>query len=366
MIPVNGQKRTGRKRQRPKQEIPVSVHQWTGRKTQKPESGIPVNGHQWSGRRRRKKKNNRNVWTLILLIIFGLLVLFGIIRLIGSVMEQKSSKETDDQMRLIYYTEEVAETLTPAPTSTPEGRPSPQITVEPSGLHTFAMPDHTEAPTPSSVPRLGKQGYPGNPERSVSTRFQSLRKENKDIIGWLTIGSMVDEAVVQLDNEFYMDHNVKKEPDVSGAIFLDQIVSLESRPYALILYGHNMKNGARFGNLRNFERLDFYRKYPFITFDTLYEEGRYVVFSVGVISTEESDPHYLDFFALNSRRLDERQQAIEVLKAVSVHSSAIDVALDDQILLLVTCVENDSDRRIVAARRIRDGEDQQRLKQMIQ
>ena len=87
---------------------------------------------------------------------------------------------------------------------------------------------------------------------------------------------------------------------------------------------------------------------------------------MGIVSIAESDPHYLDIYALNSRRVDERQQAIEVLQAVSVHRQAVDVAVDDQILLLVTCVEKDSDRRIVAARRIRDGEDQQQLKQTIQ
>ena len=153
-----------------------------------------------------------------------------------------------------------------------------------------------------------------------------------------------------------MDHNVRKQPDVSGAIFLDANVSLETRPYALILYGHNMKTGARFGSLRNFENAGFFRDYPFITFDTLYEEGRYVIFSVGIVGTEESDPHYLDFFALKSRRVDERQQAIKVLQDVSIYKNTVDVALDDQILLLVSCVDNDEERRIVAARRIRDGE----------
>ena len=49
-----------------------------------------------------------------------------------------------------------------------------------------------------------------------------------------------------------------------------------------------------------------------------------------------------------------------------LYHPAIDVALDDQILLLVTCVEKDSDRRIVAARRIRDGEEQQQLQETIQ
>ena len=152
---------------------------------------------------------------------------------------------------------------------------------------------------------------------------------------------------------------------MSGTIFLDAIVSLETRPYALILYGHNMKTGARFGSLRNFENRSFYQKYPFISFDTLYEEGTYVIFSVGTVGVEESNPRFLDFFALNSRRLDERQQAIDTLQAVSVYRSTIDVRTDDQILLLVTCVEKDDERRIVAARRIRDGEGRNELKKMI-
>ncbi len=91
-----------------------------------------------------------------------------------------------------------------------------------------------------------------------------------------------------------------------------------------------------------------------------------MIFSVGIVSTEESDPHYLDFFALNSRRVDERGQAIDRLQAVSIYSNTVDVALDDQILLLVTCVGKDEERRIVAARRIRDGEDQRKLETEIQ
>ena len=322
---------------------------------------------QWTGRKKTKSGQGFNLRTVILLAVSGFLILFGMIRLISSAVQQQASEKTDEEIRALYHGEEAVPTLTqvPVPTAASEAEPSPQRTEEPTEAPASATPEMTDTPTPSPVPRLEEQDYPGNPGRKVGARLKTLRKENSDIIGWLTIGTMVDEAVVQRDNEYYMDHNVKKQSDVSGAIFLDANVSLETRPYALILYGHNMKSGARFGCLRNFENAGFYRKYPFLTFDTLYEDGRYVIFSVGVVSTEESDPHYLDFFALNSRRVDERQQAIDVLRNVSIYSNAVDVALDDQILLLVTCVEKAEDRRVVAARRIRDGEDQQELKKMI-
>ena len=43
-------------------------------------------------------------------------------------------------------------------------------------------------------------------------------------------------------------------------------------------------------------------------------------------------------------------------------SEAFDVRLDDQLLVLVTCVKNDEERRVVAARRIRNGETMEELK----
>ena len=325
-----------------------------------------MNRQQWTGRRKRRPKHELNGRALILLIVSGLLILVGLIRLIGSAMQQQTSKKTDEEMRTLYYAEETVPTQTPVLPAASKEEPSPRFTEEATEIPASATPVISEPPTPSPVPRLGEQGYPGNPGRNVGLRFQSLRRENKDIIGWLTIGNMVDEAVAQRDNVYYMDHNIKKQPDVSGAIFLDEIVSLENRPYALILYGHNMKNGTRFGSLRNYENRSFYHNYPFFSFDTLYEEGRYVVFSVGKVSTEETDPQYLDFFALNSRRVDERQQAIHTLQSVSIYSNTVDVALDDQILLLVTCVEKDEERRIVAARRIREGETEEALKTQVE
>ncbi len=87
-----------------------------------------------------------------------------------------------------------------------------------------------------------------------------------------------------------------------------------------------------------------------------------MVFSTGIISLEEETPHYLDFFALGSRKVDERRQAIRTLRDVSLYGSSVDVRPDDQLLILVTCVDSDTERRIVAARRIRDDENQKDLK----
>ena len=120
-----------------------------------------------------------------------------------------------------------------------------------------------------------------------------------------------------------------------------------------------------FGSLRNFKNISFYHNNPFIRLDTMYEDGDYVIFAVGSISTELHTRHFVDFFSLTSNRVQERQAAIDALISASVFTCPIEVRTDNQILLLVTCTEKDQDRRVVAARRIRDDENENALKERV-
>ena len=95
-----------------------------------------------------------------------------------------------------------------------------------------------------------------------------------------------------------------------------------------------------FGCLRNYDNISFYRNSPFLSFDSLYEQGRYVVFAAGTVSTEEGRRHYVDFYALGSDELHERQAAIDALISASVHRCTIDVRPEDQLLALVTCIQS--------------------------
>ena len=126
-----------------------------------------------------------------------------------------------------------------------------------------------------------------------------------------------------------------------------------------------MKTGAMFGCLRNYENTTFYHNNPFISFDTIYEDGRYVIFSVATISIMPNDWDYLNLAGLISSSTVNRQAALKQLQSLSKYSSTIDVQVNDQLLLLVTCSGDESERRIVAARRIREGEDEAALTQRV-
>ena len=315
------------------------------------------NPRQNRPRRYRKKSRFQHFrWGRLLAVLLGAaLLLFGAISLIGYGRDWLSARNTSRDLQAVYHAAPTDEptlmTETPSPTTAPKET---------------AIPTVSPVPTPSPAPRLEAIAYPSNPKLTVSNRFKALLRESKYIMGWLNLGKLVDEPVLQRDDTFYLTHDAKGKENVNGAIFLDASISLKTRPYTYILYGHNMKTGAMFGSLRNYENRNFYHADPFITFDTMYEDGRYVIFAVGSISTEEYGRHYVDFHNLKSTDREKRQAAIDALISASVFTCPIDVQADDQILLLVTCTEKDQDRRVVAARRVRDGEDEATLMKTVE
>ena len=328
--------------------MPCFFRRYTMQKLQ-PRQKIP--------RRYRKKSRLRHFhWGRLLAVLLGaVLLLFGVISLIGYGRDWIGTRNTSKEVQTVYYDAPTDEpTLT---TEAPSSTPVPKET---------AVPTVSPVPTSSPAPRLEAMAYPNNPKLTVSSRFKALLRESKYIMGWLNMGKLVDEPVMQRDDTFYLTHDAKGKENVNGAIFLDVSISLKTRPYTYILYGHNMKTGAMFGSLRNYENRNFYHADPFITFDTMYEDGRYVIFAVGSISTEEYGRHYVDFHDLKSADREKRQAAIDALISASVFTCPIDVQVDDQILLLVTCAEKDQDRRVVAARRVRDGEDEAQLKTLVE
>ena len=152
--------------------------------------------------------------------------------------------------------------------------------------------------------------YPGGTE--VNNLFRKLRKQSKYIVGWISMNG-VDEPVVKKDNTYFLDHDAMGKKNSNGAIFLDERVSLLTRPYTLLLYGHNMKSGAMFGDLRKYKDYAYCARHRVFTFDTMYEEGKYAVFSVAVIGTEPGTTRYIDFNCLTSDDRELRKKELQKL-----------------------------------------------------
>lgn len=312
---------------------------------------------QRGGRRKRirtyvfRTAAERDFGRIVLAVILCAVIVVSGWRLVSYAADYAAAQRTSGELRGMYY-EQAEETL---PLGTPIPEDQPELT--PCETET-AVPQ----PSPTRIPDwLPVVRYPDNPLARVTERFARLREEYEDVVGWLTIDGLLDEAVVQRDNIYYMTRDFRGQNNVNGALFLDEFVRLNSRPYTMIIYGHNMRTGAMFGGLRNYENLSFYRRSPFITFNTMYEDGRYVIFSVTRLSMDAEDEAFFDIDSLDSRFPLRRSEAIRMLQACSMVDAGIDVRTDDQLLLLMTCVDEEDERRIVAARRIRPGETEETL-----
>ena len=278
---------------------------------------------------------------MLLLATSTALCIFGIVCLIGYGVDWLGSRQTARELNALYEhgPEEPRQVEVAAP----------QLSVDFSAA-VQVLPSDQETD-------LSPFPYPCNPMLAADERFDAARQKNPDIIGWLSVGGLLREPVVQRDNVYYVTHDAQGKRNNNGAIFLDANADLSTRPYTLILYGHNMKSGAMFGCLRNYEYADFCKRHPILTFNTLYEEGRYAIFAVSKISDRVIDENYVDLFKLStSMKTAERQSAIDSLEANSMLRFQVDVRPDDQLLLMVTCTDREAERRVVAARRLRESE----------
>lgn len=282
-----------------------------------------------------------------LVICIGL-ILFSLTMLIKYPYDYFQSKEVSTSLQNEYRMADTFQTSSPIPASFNPISPNPihAITSSPSTNPSVIL-------NASSI----KVAYPNNPNRLINTPFDKLRRRNKDIIGWLSISNLLDEAIVQRDHQYYLRRDYLGYHNVNGALFLDKRCDLFTQPSAYVIYGHNMKNGLMFGSLRKYESYQFYRQYPIVSFNTMYEQGQFVIFSASQVSIEQSSNTHVPFYLLQDAGDMLKKRIIDQLINASFYDTLVDVQASDQLLLLVTCInDEESERRIVAARRLRESE----------
>lgn len=197
-------------------------------------------------------------------------------------------------------------------------------------------------------------------------KLEYLKSKNPNTVGYLTMSGVdVYEPILQAeDNSYYLTHAFDGTENKAGAVFLDYRaeISADRQSDMLVLYGHNQRDGTMFGNLKHYKRdVDFYKRNPFITFETEYGSQKYVIFGFFVTNTlakHDSNGevfHYHDYPELYSEevyswymgQVAERNEII----------SPIDVTYGDKFLVLSTCSnEYSGSRFVVMARKLRPGE----------
>ncbi|MCR4807252.1 MAG: class B sortase [Lachnospiraceae bacterium] len=92
------------------------------------------------------------------------------------------------------------------------------------------------------------------PDKEVD--YEGLKKKNRDYVGWLYVGSAgINYPVVQgADNEYYLHNTFEGKANFAGCVFMDCMDKADLTMYNTFLYGHAMKDGSMFGNLRKLRK----------------------------------------------------------------------------------------------------------------
>ena len=193
-------------------------------------------------------------------------------------------------------------------------------------------------------------------ELIVLEKYKKLFSQNKSLIGWIKIDDTnIDYPVMQtVNNEYYLDHNYNQQYDKNGSIFLDKDCDITKPGTNMIIYGHHMKSGKMFGNLKLYSNKAYYDEHPIIQFDTIYEEGRYqimYVFRSRIYNEDEIVFKYYQFFDVATP--EEFDSNMSEMAKIALYDTGVTAKYGDKLITLSTCDNSEQDGRfVVVAKKI--------------
>jgi SrtB family sortase len=198
------------------------------------------------------------------------------------------------------------------------------------------------------------------PTATINQRFEGLLAINKDTVGWITIpNTQCDNPVVQTtDNDKYLDTTFEGEKSKYGTLYADKNCNFtaEGLSQNTIIYGHHMKDGTMFGELKQYRDYEFYKKNPVFQFTYLYDTQtvNWKVAAVFIIDAQDKAGRFFRTEFSSQRQFNEYYNEI---KQRSVINTGVDLTYTDKLLTLCTCTyEFDDARLLVVARQVREGE----------
>lgn len=182
-------------------------------------------------------------------------------------------------------------------------------------------------------------------KESFSIDFQALKEINKDIVAWIMFEEpqSINYPVVQgIDNTKYLKTTFNGEQNNAGTLFVDSENAGNFNEQNAFIYGHNMRDGSMFGQLREYKSKSFCEEYPYFYIYTA--DGRkitYQVFSVCIVDAR-SESYKKDF------NNDEAfMEYVDYIRSIALYDTEVEVTTDSQIISLSTCTNTTEYERLL-------------------
>lgn len=182
--------------------------------------------------------------------------------------------------------------------------------------------------------------------------FSMLKNKNSDTVSWINVdGTYINYPVVQTsDNEYYLNHSFNKEKKQSGWIFMDYRNHNDMTDKNTIFYGHNLLNDNAFGSLDLLFQEDWIndsnKKIVVLT------ENKQCIYEIFSVYYSDPTSYYLQ---VDFDSGDVYLNFLNNLKEKSNVSISSELSVDDRIITLSTCTDDNIGRKVVHAKLVYEG-----------
>ena len=281
-------------------------------------------------------ENRKKLSDVLFIIAFVCVIIVGVL-FVRNRIQDNHSEEIMDELR------EQASAASPSPTAPPSASPTQAPAASPT-QSPAASPAATPVPTPEAVV---------NPYREA---FLS----NEDLGAWLQIpGTDIDYPVMWTpeDEEYYLYRGFDGSENKNGSLILDTDSCLNPLTTNLIIHGHNMKSGAMFGCLTDYEDESYYQEHKDIILYTEECQRNYEVIAVfrsQVFRKSDDVFKFYNFFQADTQ--EEFDDFYNNIKEMSLYDTGVTAEFGDRFITLSTCVYHvETGRFVVVAKEVEGG-----------
>ena len=172
--------------------------------------------------------------------------------------------------------------------------------------------------------------------------WDSLQKQNPDIVGWIRMNPTVNYPIVQgKDNHYYLRRGFDKTYNINGTIFMHYENAKDWSDSNTVIYGHNMNSGVMFGNNDYYYDKSYADENPY--FYIYVPDGMYTYKIFDVITTYDgTDP-----YEVHLHSIDAFSEYLNKMNQMKDYGTDTKVSTDDRIVSLSTCASHGKKRFII-------------------
>lgn len=287
---------------------------------------------------KNKNKKISVIFAVAAIILFAAAIVLGLQFLAANFRSNKTAEELRDSAEIVMQ-DNVSQEQSEESVSNSE---SLDTSVETPSEESFE-------PTPEPTPE------------PVTNPYRDSFLANSDMVAWLQIpDTIIDYPLMwtPADEEYYLYRDFDKSDNINGCLILDTDSSLDPVTTNLIVHGHNMKSGAMFGRLTDYEKKDYFEAHRYISLYTKECKRNYeiiAVFRSQVYKKSDNVFKYYKFFQANTE--EEFNDFYDNIKELSQYDTGVTARFGDHFLTLSTCVYHVKNGRfVVVAKEIEAGD----------